>query len=49
MNDEEDDENDDDFEELVDEDGQTGTGDPLTCIHSFKKLVIEILETNELS
>ena len=43
------DEEDDDLEELVDEEGQTGTGDPLHCLISFKKLVVEILESNELA
>ena len=31
------------------DDGEAGTGDPLTCLTSFKKIVTDTLDDNDLS
>jgi len=49
MGDQDDDEEEDEVLELMPDEAQDEpTGDPMTCLIAFKKLVIDLLEDNEL-
>ena len=46
--DNEDEEDDEVLEAMPEEEQEESTGDPKTCLIAFKKLVIDLLEENEL-